>query len=251
MGIDYNHSQNAHTLAGPQAALPALFADYKPSSLLDVGCGTGTWLKAAIDFGIQDVFGIDGIPIPPNQLLVPAGKFRQQDIAVSWDLGRRFDAALCLEVAEHLEAAQAPILMDALVQHTDVIFFSAACPGQRGQHHVNCQWPEYWQKLFNARGYACFDDLRWRIWEDERVEPWYRQNVFVARRDPVKAGKEPRIPAVVHPAICDLMVREGVRAEFPNHVRAIEQGGMPKEWYLVAPIRALATKVYRRIFSSS
>jgi ubiquinone/menaquinone biosynthesis C-methylase UbiE len=41
MAIDYEHSQNIHTLNGPQAALPVLFADNKPTSLLDVGCGTG------------------------------------------------------------------------------------------------------------------------------------------------------------------------------------------------------------------
>src|SRR5271169_2282557 len=31
MGIEYKHSQNLHTLAGPQAALPVIFGDSKPS----------------------------------------------------------------------------------------------------------------------------------------------------------------------------------------------------------------------------
>jgi len=77
----------------------------------------------------------------------------------SWDLKRKFDAVLCLEVAEHLDSAFAPTLIDALIKHGNLIYFSAACPGQTGQHHVNCQWPVYWQQLFNERGFACEDDL--------------------------------------------------------------------------------------------
>ena len=136
MSVDYNHSENLHTLSGPAAALPILFAKALPTSLLDVGCGTGTWLKAAIDLGIPDVFGVDGVEVPADKLHVQDEKIRHQDLTRPWNLNKRFDAVICLEVAEHLDSAFAHILIDALVQHSDQIYFSAACPGQTGQHHV-------------------------------------------------------------------------------------------------------------------
>ncbi len=181
MNVPYNHSQNTHSINGARAALPVLFASGIPESLLDVGCGTATWLWAAINFGVRSVFGIDGVELSADQLHVGKENVRQQDLTQSWQLGRRFDAVFCLEVAEHLDTVFAPVLIDSLVTHGDQIYFSAACPGQVGEHHVNCQWPVYWQQLFNDRGFVCDDSLRWRIWDDPRIEPWYRQNLFLAQ----------------------------------------------------------------------
>ena len=76
MSIEYIHTAEVHTLAGPAEALPILFAEQKPNSLLDVGCGTGTWLKAAIDFGIPEVLGLEGIEISPG-FQPRMGRFRQ------------------------------------------------------------------------------------------------------------------------------------------------------------------------------
>ena len=205
MTIDYDHSANLHTIDGPRAALPKLFPFGLPESILDVGCGTGTWLRAAIDSGISDVIGIDGVEIPPDQLLFPPDKFHCRDLGAPVDLGRRFELVICLEVAEHLEQGSGRILIRTLTQHADVILFSAACPGQFGQHHVNCQWPEYWQALFNSEGYACDDSPRWTIWDDSMIEGWYRQNIFMARRDP-DAGREPRIKSIIHPEMRRIVV---------------------------------------------
>jgi SAM-dependent methyltransferase len=245
MGIEYKHSENLHTLAGPQAALPVIFGDSKPSSVLDVGCGTGTWLKAALELGISDIFGVDGVEAPFDQLHIPAEKIQRQDLTRPWVLERRFSVAICFEVGEHLDRVFAGTLIDTLVKHSDLIYFSAACPGQPGQHHVNCQWPAYWQKLYNERGYVCSDDVRWRIWDDARIEPWYRQNLFVARRDALAAGTEPRIKPVVHPGMMAYGMNETF--SFEEHVKQIESGKMLWKWYLQAPVRALRQKLKRRL----
>jgi SAM-dependent methyltransferase len=199
MTIDYDYKKTSHTLPGPVAALPFFFPDKIPKSLLDVGCGPGIWLKAALDFGIADVVGIDGISLTQQEFMASNEFFRKIDLEQPWDLHRTFDAILCLEVAEHLEQAKAKDFIKSLTRHSDTIFFSAARPGQGGQHHVNCQWPEYWQKIFNEFGYICSDSIRWKIWDLKELEPWYRQNIFVATKNLNNTNKEPRIPRVIHP----------------------------------------------------
>ena len=111
MPIPYQHSLNTHTVEGPLHALPILLADLAPRSLLDVGCGTGTWLSAARQLGIADVYGIDGVAIPAQDLLIPSQHFACVDLTQSWDLGRKFDLALCLFRVR--ENAGKNILIDA------------------------------------------------------------------------------------------------------------------------------------------
>jgi SAM-dependent methyltransferase len=245
MAIDYHHGANRHTLGGAFAALSKLLSDRKPRSLLDVGCGTGTWLKAAQGIGVPEVFGIDGVAVCEGDFLVPKKLFRLINLEHDWKLEQRFEVALCLEVAEHLSAETSPILVRSLVAHADMIFFSAACPGQEGEHHVNCQWPLYWQKLFNQEGFCCDDSPRWRLWEDERIEPWYRQNLLVAIRNTEGAGKEPRIHPVIHPAMFGgaMPNMANVRKEI---VRQVSEGSENLGWYLGLQFRAIVRKLRRR-----
>lgn len=240
--IHYEHAKNIHTLEGPRVALPIILTNTNAKSILDVGCGIGVWLKASRDLGLKDVFGVDGVRIDPADLVIPEALFKVQDLTVPWSLKRKFDLALCLEVAEHLPERHAENLINSLVSHADTIVFSAACPGQIGQNHINCQWPAYWQRLFNNRGFVCSDDLRELIWNDARIEPWYRQNIFVARRTPNIAGKEPRLRAIVHPEIIPLIVVES----FPKHAALIRDGEMRLRWYLALPFTVLRGRLRRK-----
>jgi Methyltransferase domain len=241
--IDYTHFENFHTLEGPRVALPVILEMTKAKTLLDVGCGTGTWLKSALELGISDIFGVDGVRINPEELLIPVSIFKVQDFTQTWRLDRKYDLALCLEVAEHLDERFAPTLIDSLVSHADTIVFSAACPGQEGQHHVNGQWPGYWQKLFNDCGFTCSDELRWRLWQDARVEPWYRQNIFIARRaGAALAGREQRIKSVVHPDIVSGIINTSALQQ----TNFIKDGGMPLKWYLKLPFTALRGRLKRK-----
>lgn len=214
MSIDYDHARNTHSLLGPERAIPTMFACIgRPRSIIDFGCGVGTWLRAACGAGVGDVLGVDGVSIEPHQLLIPEASFLCRSLHEPVDVGRRFDCAFCLEVGEHLDQERADVIVDSLVRHADTVVFSAACPGQLGQHHVNCQWPEWWQSRFNARGYACDDTVRRLLWSVREVEPWYRQNMFVARKDSAVAGREPRINAVLHPEMLRyVVVREAFEA---------------------------------------
>lgn len=249
--IDYVHACNTHSATGPAAALPLILESIggRPRSLVDVGCGTGTWLRAARDCGIDDLLGIEGVVAPADQLQVDAACIRRGDLTRPLDLGRRFDVALCLEVGEHLDASAAATLVASVTTASDVVVFSAACPDQPGQHHVNCQWPAYWQRLFNALGFACSDAVRWRLWDIAVVEPWYRQNMFIARRDPSAAGTEPRIAPCLHPAMLieTIMLQGPVQRGRAAQLGEIAGGSMTASWYLVTAARALRAKVGRMI----
>jgi hypothetical protein len=169
------------------------------------------------------------------------------DLRDAWSLGRRFHVALCLEVAEHLEESDGERLISALTAHADTIVFSAAAPGQPGQHHVNCQWPEYWQRLFDERGYVCDDSIRWTMWHDPLIEPWYRQNCMICKRDAALAGSEPRIRPVVHPDMLACMCGLSSRVAFHANVRAIQAGTLPARWYVSVPFYALSRKLGRSL----
>jgi len=249
MQTDFDYSYHQPSPDGVRAALPVMFADSVPQSLLDVGCGTGTWIRAALDLGIDDVLGVDGDELASNQLLFPRGKYRRQNLEHSFDLGRKFEIAICLEVGEHLEEEYARVLVTSLVQHADLVYFSAACPGQAGPGHINCQWPAYWQRMFNAEGYVCDDSVRWRLWDLTALEFWYRQNLFLARRAPERAGREPRIRPVIHPQMLELgngCPVDDLRSRWRN---SIEAGSQSVGWYLSTTARAFSHKLARKISS--
>jgi SAM-dependent methyltransferase len=242
MRVDYDHSLNLHTVRGAKIALERFFGNTPPGTLLDVGCGTGTWLRAALDLGVKNIYGIDGIEVAEDYLLVPRRCIQVKDLSRRVYLDRKFDVVLCMEVAEHMPADGAPRLIETLVAHSDMILFSAAAPGQQGQHHVNCQWPRYWQELFNAHGYVCDDGFRWEIWDLDDIEPWYRQNVFTARHAPGLAGKEPRITAVRHPEMAGVSEEQRI-----DLIRQIERGSQRISWYFALLPRALTAKLARKL----
>jgi SAM-dependent methyltransferase len=216
MTIEYNHSSNLHTLGGAAAALSTILHSKIPASVLDVGCGTGTWMRAAIDLGVKTVRGVDGILVPDCKLLIDKALVEQHDLTKPFDFGAKFELVLCLEVGEHLPQSAAPGFVASITTHADTALFSAACPEQPGQNHVNCQWPAYWQELFNKYGFVCADSVRWNIWTDALIEPWYRQNMFLARRDPRNAGNEKRIQPVIHPDMIDLFCMARTRPPAPD-----------------------------------
>ena len=104
------------------------------------------------------------------------------------------------------------------------------------------------QKLFNRTGFYCDDSLRWKIWEDQRVEPWYRQNIFIATKDAEKAGQEARLRPVIHPEFLyggNYLTDRNARF---SSMTAIESGGMTVQWYLQTPFLGLGSKLARKIW---
>jgi len=181
----YYEGQARNALSAASRILPRAVAllghcGRRVRSCVDVGAGSGTWLAVAREIGIVDTVAVEGDWVRDIELGIPKELYVFANLSQeTLDLSRRFDLALCLEVAEHIPASCAERLVQTLSRLSDVVLFSAAIPHQGGRHHVNEQWPSYWASLFDANGFRCYDVLRWSIWDDEAIRFWYRQNVLL------------------------------------------------------------------------
>jgi SAM-dependent methyltransferase len=154
-----------------------------PTSIVDVGCGIGTWLSAFRESGVRQVQGFDGAYVDRTKLLIPAESFTAVDLRTPEALTGTYDLALCLEVAEHLPTAVSGRLVAALTGLAPVVLFSAAIPAQEGTAHLNEQWPAFWIAHFERLGFRAVDALRPVIRDDARVDWWYRQNILLFAND--------------------------------------------------------------------
>lgn len=170
-------------------------------SVIDVGCGVGTWAAQFLEHGVNDVVGIDGDYVNRTLLKIPASCFVPCDLSRPIRMARTFDLAACLEVAEHLMDSRAESLVDDLTKLAPVVLFSAAIPGQGGTDHVNEQYLSYWVDHFARRDYVLLDVIRPRIWHQDGCDWVYKQNaVLFARKDQPIAGKQvPSGVDYVHP----------------------------------------------------
>jgi len=212
-------SQREGSLRSAKSVLPTIFDLVHPKSVVDVGCGVGTWLSVAQQLGVEDIVGLDGDYVDRMLLVIPTEKFITCDLAGPLPVQRSFELALCLEVVEHLPPSAAAQIIAELARLAPVVLFSAAIPGQGGTHHVNEQWPEYWQELFARHGYLFCDCIRPRAWNDSDIEICYRQNAFLVAhkswlrlRPELQPAMEPL--ARVHPALWNMSTRavEGLRS---------------------------------------
>jgi len=168
---------------------------------LDVGCGLGTWLLVAKQLGIDDLTGIDGYHLDKSKLVIGDEKVILMDLETPFDLQKKFDLIICLEVAEHISPQSAEQFVDVLVRHSDTIMFSAAVPFQGGQNHLNEQWPDWWQEKFEKRGFLTYDFLRIELWDRADVFYWYKQNLVFYSRNvlPKIQPQQGRVRRLIHP----------------------------------------------------
>ena len=167
------------SLQSAKQVIPQLLALFTVSSVVEIGCGAGAWISTFTTNEVTDVAGVDGDYVDRDSLLFDVAAFHSHDLTEPLDLGRRYDLAVCIEVAEHLPAGKARVLVETLTRHSDLVLFSAAIPGQGGTNHINEQWPSYWVAEFRALGFHAFDVMRPRLWHDRTIGFWLRQNLLI------------------------------------------------------------------------
>jgi len=150
-----------------------------PKSVVDIGCGVGTFLRSFKELGVRDILGLDGPWIKKEMLQIPKEDFIEKDLSKPFSLDKKYDLAISLEVAEHLTKESAEGFVKSLCSISDFVVFSAATKGQDGHFHCNEQFLDYWADLFAKQGYVAIDNIRPQIWNNPSVEFWYSQNIIL------------------------------------------------------------------------
>lgn len=210
---EFYDDRRSRTLAAARRVLGTLreMMDFK--SVVDVGCGTGTWLSASREQGASITVGLEGDWMSQERMDAPELLLSNSDLEKPFSFDRFYDLAISLEVAEHLTPERAESFVAELCEAAPVILFSAAIPGQGGVNHLNEQWQSYWAKLFAAHGFSAHDVIRPRIWANDGIPAWYRQNIIVYTSAPeLLADAEPvadlSLLDRVHPWFWDRANRE-------------------------------------------
>lgn len=188
-------------------------------SVLDVGCGRGAWLQIWQENGVSDLVGLDGSYVELDSFRIAPSSFLGHDITKPIDLKRKFDLVQSLEVAEHIDEKYADVLIDTITRHGDFVLFSAAVPGQGGEHHVNEQPISYWVNKFKMRGYTASDVFRPDLIGNSSVEPWYRNNlVLFVKEDKFHNSELPSFPSPDYHVPFSWKMRTTILKLFPRNV---------------------------------
>jgi SAM-dependent methyltransferase len=234
MDIKYVHHSRVHNFSAAEEMVPYIVNLLQPNSVVDVGCGIGTWLKVFLDNGVLDYLGIDGNYLDKSLLKIDKSFFVQHDLETYYASTRKFDLVISLEVAEHLKEESADEFINTLTDLGDVVVFSAAVPNQGGQNHLNEQKPSYWIEKFKDQGFECFDILRPVFWDNTNVDCWYRQNIFLFSKrqdlkDKLKVMKTFCNAHLVHPEL--LQIKEGELLALKRNQTTIIKGKKGKSFY--------------------
>lgn len=180
-GDAFYEDQMGYSLRSGMHYAQALSSFHKPDSVIDIGCGRGTWLKAFGSIGASRLVGIDGPWNAQADMIDPAIIFHAADLNQPIDSSTygRFDLAMSLETGEHLETGSSDTFVRSLTDASDMILFSAAYTGQDGPNHINEQPHTFWANRFIRSGYEPYDLFRPLFWGNPDIPFWYQQNVFL------------------------------------------------------------------------
>jgi SAM-dependent methyltransferase len=172
----------------------AILNQYNPKSVIEFGCGNGELSKILAKTGIEviaidgysnpDFEGYDNITFLKIDLNDPASVEKYLT-----PINKKYDVAICLEVAEHLHPSVSEPLICLLTRVSDVVIFSAAVPEQDGEGHINSRNRTFWHEQFEKYNFFLRDSIRSQIRDHANVGKWYALNTV----DYVRSTVEPTI----------------------------------------------------------
>jgi 2-polyprenyl-3-methyl-5-hydroxy-6-metoxy-1,4-benzoquinol methylase len=142
-----------------------------PKTVLDIGCGPGTYVRALRTAGIEAI-GID-----TDERVLDQAHLYQRSL---FDLESQAELIVCLEVAEHIEAEKSDEIAKCVanaVAKNGYLIWSAAQPGQGGVGHINCRLPGFWQEKLESHGLTRNINLEKRM--KQFVKSGYHMGWFI------------------------------------------------------------------------
>ena len=158
-------------------ALVTLLKKLKITSVTDLGCGNGDYVKRIAGAAIS-VQGFDGNPttaeldVSGGLCVGPVDLTKER----TWDMT---DAAMSIEVAEQIPALFEDIFVDNLVSSArHLVILSWAVPGQGGEGHVNGKTAVAVNQKMKERGWEKNEGFTCQLQSSANL-PWIRANVQV------------------------------------------------------------------------
>lgn len=167
---------------GLSGEMSRLFLKDSPSvEVIDLGCGFGQYGRhfESSAKGIKWT-GYDG---SENIDIITDGFVKFIDLAEPKFLGKKYDWAMSIEVAEHLPMhLEANFLYVLDVHNRNGVVLSWAVPGQGGHAHVNCQSNEYVQCVMTKILNYSYDDAAAARMRAAATVSWLKNTVMVFSR---------------------------------------------------------------------
>lgn len=177
--VEQTTAQSADVIAN------SIVQSFHPSSVVDVGCGTGVLLERLQSQGIQ----VKGLELAEAALKLCW--MRQLDVT-KFDVATdqlpsevtNADVVVSMEVGQQLPEASTDRYVDVLCRIAPIVIFSSGTPGQGDRRPRNEKPHQYWIGKFRQRGYL-FEEalsLQWREeWKAGHTAPWFYHNVMIFR----------------------------------------------------------------------
>ena len=158
--------------------LVSFFKKENAKKIVDFGCGLGSYVKAFRQKGFT-AEGFDGNPDTPE---LSRGLCQVQDLSYKFDLDKRYDWVMSLEVGEHIPKPFEKTFVENLVRHAEKgIILSWALKGQRGRGHFNTQNNDYVKDMLAKYGFVSDEEAEKKFRENSRLW-WFKNTIMVFRR---------------------------------------------------------------------
>ena len=193
-------SESKSSLSAAEQIVPIIYEMFKPTSVIDIGCGVGSFLKEFHKLGVE-IKGMDGDYVPRDKLAIDQEFFSPADLSKSYYNDEKYDLVMTLEVAEHIDGQNADQFIVNLCKFSNIVVFSAAIPYQGGDHHVNEQPQSYWVNKFISNKFIPVDVIRPLIWNNTTIDFWYKQNMLVFIHESVVSNYTDLTSGVIYDVI--------------------------------------------------
>jgi Methyltransferase domain len=162
-GIPYERS--AHWLDFFGGIADHIVRELHPASVLDAGCAIGMLVEQLRRRGV-DAWGVDVSEYAVSQM--------PEDVrehcwvgSLAEALPRRYDLITCIEVVEHMPAAESRQAIANLCAAADRVLLSSSPFDYSEPTHLNVQPPEHWSALMAANGF-----IRDLDYDASYLTPW-------------------------------------------------------------------------------
>jgi hypothetical protein len=162
-GRPYQHDDHWLTFFGRIA--DRIVADIGPRKVMDAGCAMGFLVEALRARGVE-AWGID-ISSYAIERVDPSVKPFCRQGSITEPFPQRVDLVVCIEVLEHVLAADADAAILNFCANTDAVLFSSSPTDHREPTHVNVRPAEDWAERFARAGF--FRDVDF---DASVITPW-------------------------------------------------------------------------------